>query len=69
MQSYHSDKADIICKSERQELAELLKEEQSKEFLRRLPLYSAKITGYKYVCSKCWDQVYWLSQNQKNKDR
>lgn len=54
--NHHEDKAQLL-KQEREELAELIREEQSKELLRRLPLYSAKITGYKYVCSSCWDKA------------
>jgi hypothetical protein len=29
-------------------------------------LYSCRITGFKFVCSKCWDKVYWLSQMESN---
>ncbi|MFL6318596.1 MAG: hypothetical protein ACJ71K_18250 [Nitrososphaeraceae archaeon] len=43
----------------KEELAELLKEEQEREVLRKLPLYSSRVTGYRWVCSRCWDQVYW----------
>jgi hypothetical protein len=49
--------------------AELLKEEESKELLRRLPLYSAHMTGYKYICSKCWDKAYLLDQERRKKER
>ena len=31
---------DDVCKNERQELKELLKEEKQRDILRRLPLYS-----------------------------
>ena len=37
----------------KQELAELQEEDAKYDKLRRLPLYSCKITGFKYVCSKC----------------
>jgi hypothetical protein len=40
------------------ELAELLEEEAKADALRRLPLYSCRITGWKFVCSKCYDRVY-----------
>jgi hypothetical protein len=39
------------CKQLKQELADLLKEEDEKEILHRLPLYSASITNYRFVCS------------------
>jgi hypothetical protein len=42
----------------KQELAELLEEEAKANALRRLPLYSYRITGWKFVCSKCYDKVY-----------
>jgi hypothetical protein len=40
------------------ELAELLEEEAKADALRRLPLYSCRITGWKFVCSRCYDKVY-----------
>jgi hypothetical protein len=49
----------------KQELAELQKLEAKKDILRRLPLYSAKMTGYKWVCSSCWDQIYRSNYNNK----
>ena len=42
----------------KQELAELLEEDAKADKLRSLPLYSCKITGWKFVCSKCYDKVY-----------
>ena len=49
----------------KRELADLQKLEAKKDILRRLSLYSAKMTGYKYVCSSCWDQIYWSNYNNK----
>ena len=40
------------------ELAELLEEDAKYDKLRSLPLYSCRITGWKFVCSKCYDKVY-----------
>jgi hypothetical protein len=40
------------------ELVELLEEEAKDDKLRSLPLYSCRITGWKFVCSKCYDKVY-----------
>jgi hypothetical protein len=36
---------------------QLLKDAKA-DALRRLPLYSCRITGFKFVCSKCYDRVY-----------
>ena len=41
----------------KQELADLLKEDKN-EFVTRLPLYSSRMTGYKWICSECWDKAY-----------
>jgi hypothetical protein len=43
----------------KQELAGLLAEDAKADKLRSLPLYSCKITGFKFVCSKCYDKVYY----------
>jgi hypothetical protein len=42
----------------KQELADLLEEEAKADALRRLHLYSCRITGFKFVCSKCYDEAY-----------
>jgi hypothetical protein len=44
----------------KQELAELLEEDAKYDKLRSLPLYSCRITGWKFVCSRCYDKVYAL---------
>jgi hypothetical protein len=53
----------------KQVLSDLLKEEEKNDLLRRLPLHNSRMTGYKWICSECWDQAYWLlnrpGQNQK----
>jgi hypothetical protein len=41
----------------KQELAELLEEDAKADKLRSLPLYSCKIAGWKFVCSKCYDKI------------
>jgi hypothetical protein len=51
-------KADANIKQLKAELAELLEEEAQADALRRLPLYNCRITGWKFVCSKCYDRVY-----------
>jgi len=33
-------------------------EDPKADKLRSLPLYSCRITGFKFVCSKCYDKVY-----------
>ena len=42
------------------ELAELLEEASKIDKLRRLPLYSCRITGWKFVCSRCHDKALTL---------
>ena len=50
------------------ELDDLLKQEEKRDRLRHLPLYNSKCTGYRFFCSPCWDKVYALDQKQrKNK--
>jgi hypothetical protein len=55
--SYISD-----IKALKQELAELLEEDAKADKLRSLPLYTCRITGWKFVCSKCYDKAYALVQ-------
>ncbi|SRR6266487_5568276 len=45
------------CKNERQELADLLKEEEKMNVLRKLPFCSSRLTDYKWYCSNCYDEV------------
>ncbi|MFL6470183.1 MAG: hypothetical protein ACJ71H_04955 [Nitrososphaeraceae archaeon] len=40
------------------ELADLLEQDAKADKLRSLPLYSCRITGWKFVCSKCYDKIY-----------
>jgi hypothetical protein len=42
----------------KQEVADLLQEDAKADKLRSLPLYSCRITGWKFVCSECYDKVY-----------
>jgi DNA-directed RNA polymerase subunit RPC12/RpoP len=42
----------------KQELADLLKEEDKNDLVTRLPLYSSRMTGYKWICSECWDKAF-----------
>jgi hypothetical protein len=58
---YHGVNKDDL-KQLKQEVAELLEEDAKADKLRSLPLYSYKITGWKFVCSKCYDKVYTLVQ-------
>jgi hypothetical protein len=46
----------------KQELADLLEEDAKADKLRSLPLYSCRITGWKFVCLKCYEKVYVLVQ-------
>ena len=47
------------CKNEKQELKSLLDYERQNELLRRLPLYSNRMTGFRFLCSTCYDKVYY----------
>ena len=55
--SHNTSTADNSIKTLKQELAELLKKEQKRDILRRLPLHSSRMTGYMWVCSKCWEEI------------
>jgi hypothetical protein len=59
---YHYRGKEDDIKAYKQELAELLEEDAKYDKLRSLPLYSCRITGFKFVCSKCYDKVYMLVQ-------
>ena len=48
----------------KQELADLLEQDAKADKLRSLPLYSCRITAWKFVCSKCYEKVYRLLQNK-----
>jgi hypothetical protein len=52
----------VVVKQLKEELAGLLEEDAKTDKLRSLPLYSCRITGWKFVCSKCYDKVYTLLQ-------
>jgi len=54
---HNTTTADNSIKTLKQELAEILKKEQKRDILRRLPLHSSRMTGYRWVCSKCWDEI------------
>jgi hypothetical protein len=48
----------MTSKKLEQELAELLEDDANADKLRSIPLYSCRITGWKFVCSKCYDKVH-----------
>jgi hypothetical protein len=52
--------SDYVVKQLKQELTKLLEEDAKDDKLRSLPLYSCRITGWKFLClcSKCYDKVY-----------
>ena len=43
--------------------AELEWLEQDAKYDRNLPLYSCRITGWKYICSKCYDYALYGHHN------
>jgi hypothetical protein len=60
MENYYHGVNINDVKAPKQELAELLAEDAKADKLRSLPLYSCRITGFKFVCSKCYIKVYML---------
>ena len=58
-----NNRSDDDVKQLKQELTELLEEDAKADKLRRLPLYSCNITGWKFVCSKCYDKIYNIRQS------
>ena len=57
------------CKREKEELAELLKEQEKwlKDPLRRLPLYNTRLTGYRWFCNTCYDKADRASRSSSRK--
>jgi hypothetical protein len=56
--SNSNNNSDDTVKQLKVELAELLEDDATYDKLRSLPLYSCKITGWKFVCSTCYDKLY-----------
>ena len=63
-----TNNTDSSWKQDKQELEQLLAEEEKKNFLSRLPLYSSSITHYRFFCSICYDNAY-RSRRRKKKAR
>jgi hypothetical protein len=61
--------AAVEIKHAKEELADLLKEEEKRDKLRSIPLLSSKITGYRLFCHSCWDQAYLLDRERRKKER
>ena len=51
-------------KKEYEKLARLKKEEKENDFFRRLPLLCTQLTGYRWICSSCYDKAYRLSRGK-----
>jgi hypothetical protein len=54
MENYYPGANINDLKALKQELGELLEEDAKADKLRCLPLYSCKITGFRFVCSSCY---------------
>jgi hypothetical protein len=54
---------------EKEELKQLEEEDKQREILRRLPLYSSKISGYRFLCSNCYDEAYYLSSHNSSSSK
>jgi hypothetical protein len=57
---YHRSNAnrDELIRAVQAELTELEEEEAKADKLRDIPLYSSKITGFKFYCGQCFDKLY-----------
>jgi hypothetical protein len=53
----------------KEELAQLEAEESDRDKIRALPLYSSKITGFKFVCSSCYDLLYQIAQQEQRRKK
>ena len=66
---HYGEKYHLIgnCKKEKQELVDLLKEQekQQNDILRRLPLHSTPLSNYKWICSTCHDRLYLAASSRK----
>ena len=51
----------------KEDLAHLQAEGDKQDKLRNIPLLSGRITGFKFVCSSCYDYFYQLAQEERKK--
>jgi hypothetical protein len=58
MENYYHGANINNLKALKQELAELLEDAKADKLRSFLPLYSCRITGFRFVCSGCYDKVY-----------
>ena len=58
MENYYHGVNDNDLNALRQELTAPLEEDANADKLRCLPLYSCRITGWKFVCSKFYYKIY-----------
>jgi hypothetical protein len=49
---------DALIRVAETELNELLEEDNKADKLRRLPLYSTRLTNFKFYCGKCFENAY-----------
>jgi hypothetical protein len=56
-EKYHIGRG-YSCQKEREELTELLKEESKTDILRRIPLHSSRMSDFKFLCGRCYDELY-----------
>ena len=61
MENYARVSNDNDLQQLKQEL-DLLEQDAKADKIRSLPLYSCGVTGWKFICSKCYDNVYALVQ-------
>jgi hypothetical protein len=66
---YNKGSSDNGIKELKQELAELLKDEEKRDKLRNLPLYSSRSTNYLFYCSICWETAYRIYEQERKKQK
>jgi hypothetical protein len=59
MENYYHGANINDVKELKAEVADLLERHAKADKLRSLPLYICRITGWKFVCSKCYDKLYY----------
>jgi hypothetical protein len=56
-----------MIQQDEQELQLMLEAQRKTELLLSLPLYSNKMTSWKWVCGKCYDETYYSTYITRKK--
>ena len=66
VERYHgNNNSSSTYKQLKEELATLLEEENKNDILRSLPLYSSRISNFKFLCSSCFEEAYMLANKKR----